>query len=80
MDEVYRDHFIRTDARGTLDGWWSVVQVSWKEGGVTKVRLWPAFGHGFTSRAQAETEGRTVAKKWIDEGKPEVETRSFAGY
>jgi hypothetical protein len=80
MDEVYKQHFIRTDARGSADGWRSIVQVSWKEHGVTKVRLWMNLGHGFTSRAQAEREARSIAKKWIDGGKPEIETPVWAGY
>ena len=80
MDEVYKEHSIRTDAKGTVDGWRSIVQVAWSENGVTKVRLWLAFGHGFTSRAQAEREARYVAKKWIDEGKPEIETPPYAGF
>jgi hypothetical protein len=80
MDEVYNEHSIRADAEGAPDGWHSVVQVSWKEDGVTKVKLWIDARSSFTSRARAESEGRSAARRWIDEGKPENETPSFANY
>jgi hypothetical protein len=28
MDEVYKEHFIRTDAKGSSEGWSATVQVS----------------------------------------------------
>ena len=73
MDEVYKQHFIRTDAKGTDDGWRSIVQVSWQEDGVTKVRVWTNNGRCFKLRAEAESEARSVARKWIDGGKLEID-------
>jgi hypothetical protein len=72
MDELYQQHHIRCDARGSPDGWRAVIQVSWSENGATRLRLWVENSRKFATISEAETQGRVLAKKWIDEGKPRL--------
>jgi hypothetical protein len=72
MDENYRGHLIRYEAKPSADGWRPVIQVCWNENGATKMRLWIDFRHTFTSKREATEEGRVLAKRWVDEGKPNL--------
>jgi hypothetical protein len=72
MDEIYRQHHIRYEARGFPDGWRAVIQVAWSENGSTRMRLWIENSEKCATKREAEAKARLLAKKWIDDGKPRV--------
>jgi hypothetical protein len=71
MDETYKRHFIRYESRGSPDGWRPVIQVSWTENTTTKMMLWMSKTC-FQMKNEAEKEAHFLAKKWIDDGKPNL--------
>ena len=77
MEETYKAHLIRSGAGRVPDSneWKPVVQVNWNEGNKERVKLWMEwhFKRSFRTEKAAEIEGHLFAKKWIDDGKPNLE-------
>ena len=72
MEDSYKGHRIKSA------GWRIAQTVAWKPHVIimwvddTSMRLQPfTLNRAFTSKEEAETDGYTFAKKWIDAGKPE---------
>ena len=78
MEETYKKHIIRSGAAPVPDckEWKPIAQINWNEGGKGRVKLWMEwhFKLTFPTEKEAEMEGHLFAKKWIDDGKPNLET------
>ena len=72
MEETYKEHLIRSDARVSLEGWRAAIRVSWNENAMKKMKLWTGQ-ISFQTKKEAEREAHLLAKKWIDEDKPNLE-------
>ena len=76
MDEDYKGHNIRSVPRHLPDShrWTSHVVVNWTAGSREEFRQFEVK-RGFATEEEAEREGLTFAKKWIDDGKPKLRER-----
>jgi hypothetical protein len=72
MEETYKAHKITASTWQLSDSghWEPRVFVSWSEGQNGKEKPL-VFTRAFSSQQEAELEGLKMAKKWIDDGKPE---------
>ena len=73
MEETYKTHKILASSWQLADSrhWEPRVHVSWSESGERKEKPL-VFTRPCSSEEQAEREGLELAKKWIDDGKPEL--------
>lgn len=76
MDESYKGHLIRYESRGSPDGWRPVMQVSWRENDTAKMVIW-IDKTCFQIKNEAEKEARFLARRWIDDGKPNLEISNY---
>jgi hypothetical protein len=78
MEEIYREHIVRSGAQRVPDSneWKPIAQVNWSEGGKERVKLWMEwhFKRNFPTEKEAEMEGRSFPAKWIDNGEPFLST------
>jgi hypothetical protein len=72
MEETYKGHTINASSwqLGDSRHWEPRVFVSWNESGDAKKQPL-VFTRLCSSEREAEIEGLKMARKWIDEGKPE---------
>ena len=75
MDEDYKGHHIRSVPRQLPESlrWTSHVVINWTAGR-NEFREFEVK-RGFATEEEAEREGLTFAKKWIDDGKPKLRER-----
>ena len=77
MEETYKEHYIHSDAQELSVGkvWKPTVNVFWMEGSDRRSKsFWQGhFNRSFPTKQAAEMEGHLFAKKWIDDGKPNLE-------
>jgi hypothetical protein len=73
MEETYKGHTILASTWQLSDSgqWEPRVFVTWNEGSQEK-RTPLVFTRAFSTEREAELEGLKLAKKWIDDGKPEL--------
>ena len=73
MQKTYKGHTIKASTWQLSESgvWEPRVFVTWKQGDEEK-QAPLVFTRQFSSEAEAEQEGILMAKKWIDDGKPEV--------
>jgi hypothetical protein len=73
MEETYKSHRILASTWQLSDSgqWEPRVFVTWKEDNQEK-RAPLVFTRPFANQREAESEGIKLAKKWIDDGKPEL--------
>ena len=73
MEETYKGHKITASTwQLSHSGEWEPrVFVTWTEGSQEK-KAPLVFTRPFSSQTEAEKEGIRMAKKWIDDGKPEL--------
>ena len=76
MDEDYKGHHIQSVPRQLPDSrrWTSHVVINWTARSREEFRQFEVK-HGFATEEEAEREGLTFAKKWIDDGKPKLRER-----
>ena len=76
MDEDYKEHHIRSVPRQLPEGlrWTAHVVINWTDGS-RQVQTVFEVKRGFATQEEAEREGLTFAKKWIDDGKPKLRER-----
>ncbi len=76
MDEDYKGHHIRSVPRQLPEGlrWTSHVVINWTERSRQAQAVFEVK-RGFATQEEAEREGVTFAKKWIDNGKPKLRER-----
>jgi hypothetical protein len=76
MDEDYKGHHIRSMPRQLPEGlrWTSHVVINWTERSRQAQAVFEVK-RGFATQEEAEREGVTFAKKWIDDGKPKLRER-----
>jgi hypothetical protein len=76
MDEDYKGYHIRSVPRQLPDSrrWTSHVVLNWTDGS-RQVQTVFEVKRGFATQEEAEREGLTYAKKWIDDGKPKLRER-----
>ena len=77
MEEIYNEHYIYSDGR-LIPGrskWAPTVNVYWMEDGRPRSKRWGVshFKGSFPTKEEAEKEAHLFAKKWIDDGKPNLE-------
>jgi hypothetical protein len=77
MEETYKAHVIRSGARPVPNSskWKPVAQVCWREGQNERKKTWMGwhFKRSFSTERTAEIAAHLFAKKWIDDGKPNLE-------
>jgi hypothetical protein len=66
MEEAYKQHQIEIEVQSLGCRWCPVIQVSWSESDVSKLRIWIERDRNFATVQEAEVSGRSTAKKWID--------------
>jgi hypothetical protein len=73
VEDIYKEHMIVASAWRLSDAahWEPRVIVSWREGEQEK-KAPLVFTKPCSTEREAELEGFQFAKKWIDEGKPEL--------
>ena len=73
MTEEYKGHSITASAWEILDTqqWEPRLVIIWQQQGAFPVKA-PNINKFFSTREKAESEGLSFAKKWIDDGKPDV--------
>ena len=73
MEETYKGHNIVASAWQLSEAgkWEPRVFITWNEGSQEK-KAPLVFTRPFTDELEAEKEGIRMAKKWIDDGKPEL--------
>ncbi len=76
MDENYKGHHIWSVPRQLPESrrWTSHVVINWTDGS-RQVQTVFEVKRGFATQEEAEREGQTFAKKWIDDGKPKLRER-----
>jgi hypothetical protein len=76
MDEDYKGHHIRSVPRHLPESnrWTSHVVINWTARSREESRQFEVK-RGFATQEEAEGEGLTFAKKWIDDGKPKLRER-----
>jgi hypothetical protein len=74
--ENYKGHHIWSVPRQLPDSrrWTSHVVINWTDGS-RQVQAVFEVKRGFAIQEEAEREGLTFAKKWIDDGKPKLRER-----
>ena len=78
MEETYKGHLIRVDALPMPDAILCkpAVQISWREDGKPHMKTWKESDvkpmYVSMSKVEAEMAGRFFARKWIDNGKPNL--------
>lgn len=77
MEEIYKDHAIFSGARAVphTSEWKPIARVYWSEHGEERIKSWDEshFRLTFETHEQAEMEAHLFARKWIDDGKPNLE-------
>jgi hypothetical protein len=76
MDAEYKGHHIRSVPRQLPESnrWTSHVVINWTAR--SREESWQfEVKRGFATQEEAEREGLTFAKKWIDDGKPKLRER-----
>ena len=74
MEEIYKAHFIRRGARRVTHStteWQPTLQIRWCEGGNELTKIFH-LKRSFAAKTTAETASLLFAKKWIDDGKPNL--------
>ena len=75
MEEIYKGHKITASAWQLTDmltqKWQPKVTIMWSEG-VRKLIKYPPITKYFSTQVEAEREALAFAKKWIDDGKPDL--------
>ena len=73
MDEDYKGHHIRSVPRQLPEGlrWTSHVVINWSDSS-RQIQTVFEVKRGFATQEEADREGLTFAKKWIDDGKPKL--------
>ena len=74
MDEDYKGHHIQSVPRHLLpdsERWTAQVLINWTDVYRKHFRRFDVK-RGFATQEEAEREGLTFAKKWIDDGKPKL--------
>ena len=75
MEEIYKGHKITASAWRLTDRltqkWQPKVTIMWSEG-VRQLIKYPQITKYFSTQVEAEREGLAFAKKWIDDGKPDL--------
>jgi hypothetical protein len=76
MDEDYKGHHIRSVPRQLPESrrWTAHVVINWTVRSREEFRQFE-IKRGFATQEEAEREGLTFAKKWIDDGKPKLRER-----
>ena len=76
MEEDYKGHRIRSVPRHLAESnrWTSHVVIEWTARSREEFRQFEVK-RGFATEEEAEREGLTFAKKWIDDGKPKLRER-----
>jgi hypothetical protein len=76
LDEDYKGHHIRSVPRQLPESrrWTSHVVINWTAGAREQFRQFE-IKRGFAIQEEAEREGLTFAKKWIDNRKPKLRER-----
>ena len=80
MDADYKGHHIEAYAWLAPDGRWVCrLIISWSEVGQVLFKC-PYIARTFATKEETEREGFLFAKKWIDDGKPDLQnmTREWA--
>ena len=81
MDEDYKGHHIQSVPRQLPESrrWTAQVVINWteplEEFMQFEIKHEFEIKHGFATQEDAEREGLTFAKKWIDNGKPKLRER-----
>lgn len=76
MNESHKGHrIIISAARLTVTRWEPRITVIWSEDGQGRLRKL-TVDRAFRVRREAELEGLLFAKKWIDDGKPDLSFNS----
>jgi hypothetical protein len=75
-----KEHHIQSVPRQLPDShrWTSYVVITWTAGSRDVFRQFEVK-HGFATQEQAERQGLTFAKDWIDNGKPKLRERGTGG-
>jgi hypothetical protein len=76
MDEDYKRHHIQSVPRQLPESrrWTAHVVINWIADSREQFRQFE-IKRGFATQEEAEREGLTFAKKWIDNGKPKLRER-----
>ena len=77
----YKGHHIQSVPRHLLpdsERWTAQVLINWTDGSRKQFRQFDVK-RGFATEEEAELEGLTFAKKWIDDGKPKLRERGTGG-
>jgi hypothetical protein len=74
MDMTYKGHRISSFSRQNPDNcrWLVEIDVLWPEAGRDSNQRFEGPLDGFASKADAESWGIEMGKKWIDDGKPDL--------
>jgi hypothetical protein len=70
MDAEYKGHRITASAWHNPDGWKPRLRVVWGDSNIT-IRS-PLFKERYSTEKEAQLAGLSFAKKWIDDGKPDL--------
>ena len=73
MEEIYKGHNITALAWQVTDTheWQPKLMVIWNEAGKEYIK-YPNFGRFFPASREAQEYALAFAKRWIDEGKPDL--------
>jgi hypothetical protein len=81
MDENYKEHLIQSGGEGIpgSNEWRPSVRVIWHEEGRERIKYFPpgSFQRKFETEKEAESYAHQMAKKWIDDGKPDILPKLF---